>query len=76
MDIKKELFEGVIQELIKYLCEDEGYSLEKAMRIVYNSQVFDKVSDIETGLYKESPGFVYELLKDEIKEGCIIQKEQ
>lgn len=76
MNTRKELIEGIIQELIKFLCEDEEYSIEKSMQIVYNSQIFEKISDMETGLYKESPSFVYELLKDEIEYGYIIQKEQ
>jgi len=76
MDIRKELIEGITQELIKILCEDEEYSIEKAMDVVYNSQIFEKVSDVETGLYKESPSFIYELFKDELKYGFIVQKEQ
>jgi hypothetical protein len=46
------------------------------MDIVYNSQIFVKLSDVETGLYIESPSYVYELLKDELNDGVIIQKEQ
>lgn len=75
MNIRKELIEGIIQGLIKYLCGEENYKVEKAMEIVYNSQIFTKVTDEETGLYKESPSFVYELLKDELYNGKIIQKE-
>lgn len=76
MNTRKDLIEGIIQELIKILCEDEDYSIEKSMEVVYNSQIFEKISDVETGLYKESPSFIYELLKDEIEYGYIIQKEQ
>lgn len=74
IDIRKELIEGITQELIKFLCEDEEYSIEKAMEVVYNSQISEKVSDIETGLYKESLSFIYELLKDELKYGFRVQK--
>ncbi|GAA0177093.1 hypothetical protein SH2C18_03800 [Clostridium sediminicola] len=76
MDVKKELIEGVTQELIKFLYEDNDYDIEKAMDIVYNSQIFVKQSDVETGLYIESPSYVYELLKDELIDGVILQKEQ
>ncbi|MEG2918430.1 MAG: hypothetical protein RR851_10935 [Clostridium sp.] len=76
MDIRKELIEGIIQELVKYLYEDKKIDVEVAMDIVYNSIIFDKLSDTETGLYKESASYVYELLKDEIIEGTLIQKEQ
>jgi hypothetical protein len=76
MDVKKELIEGIIQELVKFLCEDKSFTIEKSMDIVYNSSVFDKVYDVETGLYKESASYVYELLIDELNDGKLIQKEQ
>ena len=76
MDIRKELIEGIIQENIKYLCEDKSIEIHEAMEVVYNSITFDKLADMETGLYKESPSYVYELLKDEINDGKLIQKEQ
>ncbi|MGL5677659.1 MAG: hypothetical protein ACRDDX_14715 [Cellulosilyticaceae bacterium] len=75
MDTKKMLIEGIIQDLIKYLCEDTGIVIEDALEMVYNAQVFQKVSDVETGLYRESPSYIYELLKDELLEGKFIQKE-
>lgn len=76
MDIKKELMEGIIQDLIKFLCEEEDFSIEKSMDIIYNSLVFEKLTDISTGLYKESSSYIYELLIDELREGALIQKEQ
>lgn len=75
MDTKKILIEGIIQDLIKYLCEDKDIIIEDALDIVYNAEVFQKVSDVETGLYRESSGYIYELLKDELVEGKMIQKE-
>lgn len=76
MDIKKELMEGIIQDLIKFLCEEKSFSIEKSMDIIYNSLVFEKLIDVETGLYKESSSYIYELLSDELNEGALIQKEQ
>ena len=32
----------------------------------YSSQVFEKLNDIDIGLYLESPAYVYELFKSEI----------
>lgn len=76
MDIKKELIEGIIQELVKYLIEDKAIDLEEAMDIIYNSIVFDKVLDSETALYIESPSYIYELLKDELVYGELVQKDE
>lgn len=76
MDIKKELIEGIIQELVKYLIEDKAIDLEESMDIIYNSIVFDKVLDSETALYIESPSYIYELLKDELEYGELVQKDE
>lgn len=76
MNVIKELIEGITQDLIKYLCEEENYKLEDTMETVYNSIVFEMLTDAETGLYRESSSYVYELLKDEITIGKIIQKEE
>ena len=75
MVTKKVLIEGIIQELISYLCDDKGITIEESMAIVYNSIVYDKLCDENTGLYRESSSYVYELLKDELEDGCIKQKE-
>ena len=75
MDVKKALVEGVTQDLIIYVVEDNEISIEEAMKKVYGSAVFEKLSDYETGLYRESSAYVYELLKDELEEGRIVQKE-
>jgi len=75
MDKIKALIEGVTQDVITYLVEEENFSIEKAMDAVYNSEVFDKLSDTETGLYRESPAYVAALLKDELANGEFIQIE-
>ena len=75
MDTKRILVEGIIQDLIKYLCEDKEIAIEDALDIVYNARIFERLSDVETGLYLESSSYVYELLKDEIIDGEIVQKE-
>lgn len=75
MDIKKALIEGVTQELIVYLVDDNDIPIDEAMKMVFNSIVFEKLSDYETGLYRESSAYVYELLKDELAEGRLVQKE-
>lgn len=76
MDAKKELIEGITQDVIKFLCEEKSLSIEESMNAVYNSLIFDKLADVETGLYKESSSYIYELIVDELKYGKLIQKEQ
>jgi len=75
MDIVKALIEGVTQDVIAYIVEDEGIPIEQGMNIVYNSEVFTKLSDSETGLYRESSAYVAGLLKDEFANGKLVQSE-
>jgi len=75
MDVIKALIEGVTQDIIAYLVEDDKISIEQAMETVYSSMLFDKLSDQETGLYRESSAYVYSLLKDEMKRGEFVQTE-
>ena len=41
----------------------------------YSSETFDKLSNYETGLYRESPWYVYELYQIEKQNGKLIQTE-
>lgn len=66
---QKFLIELMIDDIAKYLIEDMNISILEALDIVYNSQVFDKLMDIETGLYYQSPAYCYEYLKHELKYG-------
>ena len=75
MDKIKALMEGVTQDIIAYLVEEDKISIEKAMDILYNSEIFVKLSDKETGLYRESSAYVTALLRDELTNGTITQAE-
>ena len=57
------------------ITEEQGLEYDEAMNKFYNSQVFEKLQDIETGLYMESSEYVYDLFKDEINFGRIVQAE-
>lgn len=58
--------EHVTKCLISMLMECEKVSLREAFDIVYNSNTFAKLSDPETGLYFQSPGYVYSYLESEM----------
>ena len=60
-----------IKDMVMWLMEDFKYSLEEALDCVYNSELFEKLQDLETGLYYQSSGYNYELLKEEIKYGKV-----
>ena len=43
------------------ITEEQGLEYDEAMNKFYNSEVFEKLQDKETGLYCESSSYVYEL---------------
>ena len=46
--------------------------MPKALELVYNSQLYDKIVDLETGLYYQSARYNYELLRHEVRYGKIV----
>ena len=42
---------------------DQNIEYDETMNKFYNSEVFEKLVDKETGLYLESPEYVYDLFK-------------
>lgn len=75
MDKKGQLIEYAIQDIVDMLTTDQNIEYDEAMNKFYNSEVFVKLQDKETGLYMESPEYVYDLFKDEMNFGRIIQAE-
>ncbi|MFR1761053.1 hypothetical protein [Frisingicoccus sp.] len=64
---QQEMIEYTTQEVIGYLIEDNEITMEQAMKQFYMSDTFEKLSDVETGLYLDGSVYVYELLKREFK---------
>ncbi len=51
-----------LSELVKYVMEDTGCSIEQAMERVYNSPLMPSLQDEEGELYVQSPAYLYELM--------------
>lgn len=60
------LTDHVISEMTKYLMEDYGYSLEKALDVVYTSKTVELLQIEEGELYVQSPAYVYDMLLQEL----------
>jgi hypothetical protein len=75
MDKIKAMIEGVTQDIIVYTVEEQNISVKDAIDKIYNSSFFEKLSNSETGLYRESSAYNYSILRDEFADGKIIQKE-
>jgi hypothetical protein len=74
---KRELLAGMVTaDVIWYITEDFGTKESEAMNQFYRSEVFGKLMDFETGLYRESPAYVYDLYKNEKEHGHLVQLEE
>lgn len=62
---QQEMIEYTIQEVVRYLIEDNEITMEQAMEKFYMSNSFEKLNDISTGLYLEGSAYIYEMLKRE-----------
>ena len=69
------LIEANIQDVLKYIITDFFFSITEAMRRSYVSEVFAKLQDTDTGLYLESPAYIYDLYQNEVKNGKLVQEE-
>jgi hypothetical protein len=69
------MMDFVTTDVILAIIENTGLDVQEAMKSFYNSEVFNRLRDSETGLYRESGGYVYELYKDEKKFGRLVQTE-
>ena len=54
-------------ELAGYLMDDFHYTPQEAIDVLYTSETFERLQDDDTGLYYQSPGYVYSFLQNELK---------
>jgi len=60
----KLMIELVTADVISAIMEEDSLPLQEAMNVFYNSEVFERLCDPETGLYRESGGYVHNLYKN------------
>ncbi len=75
MSKQDQLIEYIVQDIVDMLATDQNIEYDEAMNKFYNSEVFEKLQDKEKGLYSESSEYIYDLFKDEMNFGHIIQAE-
>jgi len=51
------------------LVRDYKMSIIDAFSAVYNSELYERLNDLDTGLYYQSPLYVYHYLQNELKTG-------
>lgn len=75
MSMQEQLIEYIVRDIVDMFSSDQKIEYDEAMNKFYNSEVFEKLQDQETGLYMESSDYVYDLFKDEMNFGRIVQAE-
>lgn len=63
------MLEGMTRDLTVLLMERRKMPMNDALDTLYNSETYEKLSDPRSGLYFQSPGYVYDFLDKEIEYG-------
>ena len=61
------MVETMTRDLVARLMEERSLTMRKAMDIVYSSRTYEALQNLNTGLYFQSPAYVYDVLEEEIK---------
>lgn len=61
--------ECMAKDLVLLLIQRHKLELQVALRILYTSDTYAKLKNPHTGLYFQSPGYVYDFLEKEITTG-------
>ncbi|WP_455621721.1 hypothetical protein [Parabacteroides sp.] len=65
------MIEHVAADLIVLLVEKRGVTFADAVDILYTSDTYAKLCDKATGLYFQSPKYVYSFLEQELLTGVM-----
>lgn len=66
------LIDSLVEQMALRAMEEYHLSMTDALSLVYNSELYSKILNIETGLYFQSAAYNYNLLKQEIAFGKIV----
>lgn len=65
---KEFLINRIVDKLTEFLVVDSAIDLTDALKVVYSSKIYQQLQDTDGDLYVQSPSYIYELLKQEMKE--------
>lgn len=63
------MIEEISKDIVLLLMVEHGMSMEEAMRTLYTSDTYGRLSNPRTGLYAQSTAYVYEYLEKELSTG-------
>jgi len=58
-----------VRDIVKMLLAQDGISVNEAFNLIYNSQVFELLSNEKTKIWHYSAHMLYYILQNEIKTG-------
>ena len=67
----KYMKEGLTIDLVELLMKDFNLDYKEAMGVLYDYDLYAKLSDPATGLYFQSSLYVYSFLKSELQKGVL-----
>ena len=68
MNEKEQMKLDMVKHLaLRLMDDDPQLSMEQALATVINSDTCQRLQDDATGLYYQSPGYVYSFLENELK---------
>ena len=59
--------EMLAKDVIAMLMEKRGMDIHQAFRSYYGSKTYSNISNPATGLYYQSPGYIYSYLDEELE---------
>ncbi len=65
--IQEFLVNRIVDQLTTFLVEDDCVGISEALEKVYSSHIYDLLQIKEGDLFSQSPSYVYELLKKELR---------
>ena len=72
MNEKEQMKLDMVKHLALRLVADQpDLTMEQALSIVINSDTYQRLQRDATGLYHQSPGYVYSFLDSELKTGSV-----
>ena len=66
------MIEEISKEIVLMLMEEHQMDMNEALKALYTSDTYTRLSNLETGLYAQSTAYVYEYLEKELATGKMV----
>ncbi len=64
------LISRIVERLAEQLVREKGFSIDKAFATIYSSSTFSALDDKKSGLFEQSPDYVFDRLEKELEREC------